>query len=118
MTWLESEFYQTTPRVCACGATEKIVDKHTYTFNGRLVQCGKCAPSQKFFIFSGPYRRINSDVACRYITQFGGSTFALQTDADDCKVYLRNAFGFAIAEVSMFDKYPKPPVETFENMPY
>ncbi len=119
-TWLASEFNDNTPRACACGAAEQIIDTHKYTLNGRLVQCEKCAPSQKHFIFSGPYKRKGSDVALRYIKRFGGSTFAIKTEAGDRKVFLRNTFGFAIAEVSMLEKYPLPlpPVETFENMPY
>ena len=57
-------------------------------------------------------RKVNSDVACRYITRFGGSTFAIQTEMDNCEVYLQNAGGKVLARVDMFDKYPKPVITT------
>ena len=62
-------------------------------------------------------RKIHRDVAIRYIERFGGSTFVVQTEIDDCEIYLRNAFGLAIATVSMFDKFPKT-VEIATEIPY
>ena len=54
-------------------------------------------------------RKIHRDVAIRYIERFGGSTFVVQTEIDDCEIYLRNFLGLTIATVSQFDKFPKPP---------
>ena len=51
-------------------------------------------------------RKIHRDVAVRYIERFGGSTFVVQTEIDDCEIYLRNSLGLTIAIVSMFDKFP------------
>ena len=58
-------------------------------------------------------RTIHRDIACRYISLFDGSTFAVQTDADDADIYLRNVFGLTIAKVLSTDRYPKP-VEVFD----
>ena len=54
-------------------------------------------------------RKIHRDVAVRYIERFGGSTFVVQTEIDDCETYLRNSLGLTIATVSQFEKFPKPP---------
>lgn len=59
------------------------------------------------------------DIAARYIQRFGGDVFIHQTDIDACDVYLRNCFGLAIAKVSPFDKFPKPPpAHYFSEIPY
>ena len=52
-------------------------------------------------------RRIYRDVAVRYLRIFGGQTFSVQTDVDDCEVYLENAKGLIIGKVSTLDLYPK-----------
>ena len=52
-------------------------------------------------------RRIYRDVAVRYLRIFGGQTFSVQTDVDDCEVYLENAKGQIIGKVSTLDLYPK-----------
>ena len=53
-----------------------------------------------------PIREIHRDIAVRYIRIFHGSTFIVPTAADDCIIYLRNAFGLTIAQVLATDKYP------------
>ena len=63
-------------------------------------------------------RKIHRDVAVRYIERFGGSTFVVQTEIDDCEIYLRNCLGLTIATVSMFDKFPKPPENIVDDLPY
>ena len=88
-----------------------------------LVRCSKCETqktqrgSEPEILFPHVYRRVFRDVACRYIRRFGGSTFSVQTAIDDCEIYLRNAIGFPIATVSMFDKFPKP-TPVFDDIPY
>ena len=61
-------------------------------------------------------RKIHRDVAVRYIERFGGSTFVVQTEIDDCEVYLRNSLGLTIATVSQFDKFQKTPAFV-DNLP-
>ena len=66
-----------------------------------------------------PIREIHRDTAVRYIQMFDGSTFVVQTAADDCEIYLRNAFALTIAKVMPTDRYPKvPSVSDFHEMPY
>ena len=57
---------------------------------------------------SKPIKEIHRDIACRYISRFDGSTFAVPISENQADIYLRNAFGLTIARVSMFDRYPKP----------
>ena len=64
-----------------------------------------------------PIREIHRDTACRYIQMFNGSTFVVQTDADDCIIYLRNAYALTIAKVKATDKYPTEP-EGVDNLPF
>lgn len=75
-----------------------------------LVHCSECEKpkAEPVLLFPHVYKRVFRDVACRYIQRFGGSTFSVQTDVDDAEIYLRNALGFPIATVSMFDRFPKP----------
>ena len=61
-------------------------------------------------------RKIHRDVAVRYIERFGGSTFVVQTEIDDCKIYLQNSLGLTTATVSMFDKFPKPPENIVDDL--
>ena len=61
-------------------------------------------------------KEVHRDIACRYIQRFDGSTFAVQTAADDAIIYLRNAFGLTIATVKPTDKFPKPVV--IHDLPY
>lgn len=64
-------------------------------------------------------RKVHRDIACRYIERYQGETFAVQTEIDDCKIYLRNANGKTIAEVLSTDRYPKlPSVTDFHEIPY
>ena len=103
------------------------------TFEGfNLVHCSNCeqrhpkpnanqpnGQTEPEILFPHVYRRVNRDVACRYIRRFGGSTFSVQTAIDDCEIYLRNCLGLTIATVSMFDKFPKPQDEqVFDEIPY
>ena len=62
-------------------------------------------------------RKIHRDVAIRYIERFGGSTFVVQTEIDDCEIYLRNFLGLTIATVSQFDKFQKPPENIVDDLP-
>ena len=88
--------------------------------NGVLVACKHCKPADEpEILFPHVYKRVFRDVACRYIQRFGGSTFAIQTDADDAEIYLRDRFGEVIATVSLLDQFPKPLAESvFADMPY
>lgn len=91
------------------------VDAQQMTFEGfNLVHCSNCEKPKRepVVLFPHAYRRVFRDVACRYIARFGGSTFMLQTDADDAEIYLRNSDGFTIATVSPFDRFPKSFDET------
>ena len=62
---------------------------------------------------------IYRDVAVRYLQRFGGSTFAMQTEADNSEIYLENPKGQILGSVSYLDKYPKPPADSeFADMPF
>ena len=64
-------------------------------------------------------RTIYRDVAIRYLTRFNGNTQTIQTHIDNCEVVLKNRYGSIIGQVSMFDKFPKPPpAESVADMPY
>ena len=70
-------------------------------------------------LFPHVYKRTWRDVARRYIQRFGGSTFSVQTAADDAEIYLRNRQGTPIATVSLLNRFPeKVDPSTFEGMPY
>ena len=93
----------------------------------RLVQCGNCqqvefaaeADSEPRILFPHAYKRTSRDVACRYIQRFGGSTFRVQTDADDCEIYLRNKHGETIASVSLQNRFPEHvDMAIFDDMPF
>ena len=88
----------------ACKRTRKEQSRHDH-FHARSV------------VGNNGIRVIHRDVACRYIERFGGSTFSVQTEIDDCEIYLQNALGQTIATVSMFDKFPKPPA-ILDDLPY
>ena len=64
-------------------------------------------------------RKIHRDIAIRYLERFQGETYAVQTEIDDCKIFLRNAEGKTLAEVLSTDRYPKlPSVADFHDIPY
>lgn len=87
-----------------------------------LVECGNCQQvefAEPTILFPHAYKRVHRDVACRYIAMFGGSTFRVQTDADDCEIYLRNKHGETIASVSLLNRFPEPVDESiFSEMPF
>lgn len=116
-------------------------DEGNATYHGyRLVKCGKCQDvqfvhrkaeiakvsariqrklQQHIATRDAGKRRVRRDVACRYIAMFGGSTFNVQTDADDCEIYLRNKHGETIASVSLLNRFPEPVNESiFDEMPF
>ena len=140
MTWLESEFYETRNELpCACGAVFPRHASHHLSsvfINGKATDCTKCKPNGTrsrrireianqieatlFRHREGKPRIVCNDVAVRYLKRFGGSTFAVQTDADDCDVFLKNREDAVIAVVTLFDRFPKPPPvnSEFADMPY
>ena len=87
-----------------------------------LVECGNCQSvefAEPTILFPHAYKRTYRDVACRYIAMFGGSTFRVQTDADDCDIYLRDKHGETIASVSLLNRFPEPVDESiFDEMPF
>ena len=94
----------------------------------RLVQCSECQRQKRIkkslrdhfqarLASLNGIRKIHRDIAVRYIERFGGSTFAVQTEIDDCEIYLRNAFGLAIAQVLSTDRYPTAE-KPIEDIPY
>lgn len=86
-----------------------------------LVSCGECSKrnTEPQILFPHVYKRTSRDVACRYIARFGGSTFAVQTDADDAEIYLRDKHGETIATVSLLNRFPEPVDERqFDKMPF
>ena len=121
MAWRDD--YRCARPLVSCQGCDTFYPSHQsatqMVFEGfNLVRCSACNEKTEPKIpFPHVYKRVNRDVACRYIQRFGGSTFSVQTAIDDCEIYLRNAFGFPIATVSMFDKFPKvSPV--FDDIPY
>lgn len=112
---------------CECGKVYPISESEKLSpnrINNVAKACTACnghpgPATEPELLFPHVYKRVFRDVACRYIQRFGGSTFSVQTDADDCEIYLRNREGLTIASVSLLDRYPKPPApETFADMPY
>lgn len=86
-----------------------------------LINCSDCHLKRREprLLFPHAYKRVNRDVACRYIAMFGGATFSVQTDADDCDIYLRDKHGETIASVSMLNRFPEPVDESlFSEMPF
>ena len=65
-----------------------------------------------------PIREIHRDTAVRYIQRFNGSTVVVQTAADDCDIYLRNAFALTIAKVLAADKYPVDAETPVQDLPF
>ena len=137
-TWLESEWYETRNELpCVCGAVFPRHAAHhlsSVSINGIFTDCTKCKPygersrrikeianridATLFRHRHAKPRIVCNDVAVRYLKRFGGSTFAVQTDADDCDVFLKNEADAVIAVVSLFDRFPKPPPATIADMPY
>lgn len=135
--WLESDRYDDREVIpCECGA---VYPRHSRSvnassINGKANGCTACKPSRHEreiakakarcllrlarHIANQRKRTIYRDVAVRYLQRFGGSTFAVQTESDDCEIYLENAKGQILGAVSYLDKYPKPPVTDFSEMPY
>lgn len=120
------------PNKCVCGSTRGhiVLNKQGYK-----AECTDCKPNswrsrqiqaianrieaKLYRHLNGKNRIVHRDVACRYLQRFGGRTFAVQTEIDDCEVYLKNANGEIIAVLSYLDKYPKPPADSgFADMPY
>ena len=127
MAWRDDYRCARPPVSCQGCDTYSPPNKHAnvMVFEGyRLVRCSKCQTprtrqTEPEILFPHVYRRVNRDVVCRYIRRFSGSTFSVQTAADDCEIYLRDRHGKTIATVSLFDRYPKPPADSvFADMPY
>ena len=138
MTWLESEYYETRNELpCACGAVfPRRLSYHisSVSINGKATDCTKCKPhgersrrireianSIEATLFRHRHakpRIVCNDVAVRYLKRFGGSTFAVQTDADDCDVFLKNEDDTVIAVITLLDRFPKPPPPAAADMPY
>ena len=95
---------------CGSHRSSRGIGEYQIHDNGQetLVNCSDCSRETEL-IFPHVYKRVFRDVATRYILRYGGSTFKVQTGDQDYEVYLRNKFGFPIATVSMFDKFPKTP---------
>ena len=107
--------------ICECGAVQYMhtFDRERRYTNGVLVECKHCKPTEPEILFPHVYKRVFRDVACRYIQRFGGSTFAVQTEIDDCEIYLRDRFGEVIASVSLRNQFSEKIDKTaFEGMPY
>ena len=123
------------PHQCvSCDAVISHGNRSTHSINGIPQKCEKCHRyaeirkvtqrirkriDEHLASQEAGNRRVHRDIACRYIAQFGGQTYSVQTDVDDCTVYLKNAHGKTIARVSMFDRYPKlPKTADFHEMPF
>ena len=64
-------------------------------------------------------RKVHRDIACRYIARYHGETYAIQTEIDDCKIFLKDAHGTTIAEVLSTDRFPKlPRTADFHEIPF
>ena len=136
--WLESDWYDDREVIpCECGA---VYPRHSRSVNASSINgiangCVKCKKTQREreiakaksrcrlklvrHIATSRKRTIYRDVACRYLERFGGSTFAVQTEADQSEIYLENEKGQILGSVSYQDKYPKPPETTdFSEMPF
>lgn len=127
MAWRDDYRCARPPVSCKGCDTFYPPNKHAtqMVFEGfNLVRCSACKPNgqtEPEILFPHVYRRVNRDVVCRYITRFGGSTFSMQTAADDCEIYLRNRHGATIATVSLLNRFPETPPENdsvFADMPY
>ena len=122
---------------CDCGNdVHKTFDRQTRSVNGQIVSCSRCVRRKAIAEVSERMhqrlknhiaaranqpitkRTIYRDVAVRYLTRFDGNTETIQTEIDDCEVVLKNRYGSIIGQVSMFDKFPKPPAEVATDMPY
>lgn len=120
------------PHKCVnCDAVISHGNRSTHSINGVPQKCERCTRHAEICIVTARIRkRIDEhlstrdagkrktyrDIACRYITRYGGSTYHLQTDADNSEIYLKNAKGKTIAKVLPTDRYPQP-VEVFD-LPY
>ena len=123
---------------CDCGNdVHKTFDRQTRSVNGQIVSCSRCVRRKAIAEVSERIRqrlnqhiatrtnkpitkrKIYRDVAVRYLTRFDGNTETIQTEIDDCEVVLKNRYGSIIGQISMFDKFPKPPAaESVADMPY
>ena len=137
-TWQESDAYEDRNELpCQCGAVypRHAIDHLSAVFiGGKATDCTACQPNGErarrikaianrieatLFRHRNGKRIVHRDVAVRYLQRFGGHTFSVQAEVDDCQVHLKNANGEVIAVVSYLDKYPKPPAErTFADMPF
>ena len=136
--WLESDWYDDREVIpCECG---EVYPRHSRSVNASSVNgiangCVKCKKSERqreiakakmrcrlklarHIAKARRKRIIYRDVAVRYLQRFGGQTFAVQTEIDDCEIYLENANGQIIGSVSYVDKYPKPPATDLSDMPF
>jgi len=123
--WREDSRCTRPPVTCQGCETHypKGVDEGNAIYIGfNLVECGNCQSvefTEPTILFPHAYKRVNRDVACRYIQRFGGSTFNVQTDADDAEIYLRNKHGETIASVSLLNRFPEHVDESiFSEMPF
>jgi len=122
---------------CECGKVYPKFSKqvHGSTVNGIHNGCISCKPERyqreleaitrsmlklaRHIAAARGHRKVFRDVAVRYLKRFGGSTFSVQTDVDDCEIYLENAKGQIVGKVDSRDKYPKPPPDSiFDDMPF
>ena len=122
--------------LCECGESTRF-DRQKRSVNGVIVSCSKCVRRKAIAEVSERIRqrlnqhiatRINKpitkrtiyrDVAVRYLTRFDGNTETIQTEIDDCEVVLKDRRGKIIGQVSMLDRYPKPPADSqFADMPF
>jgi len=124
---------------CTCGETYHVTDAerecNPHRINGIADGCKKCKPDRhqremakargrcrltlaRHIAKARGNRVIPRDVACRYLSRFGGCTFAVQTDADAAEMYLENAKGSVLGKVLYTDKYPKQTDCDFSDMPY
>ena len=135
--WKDVEVGREYPHQCVnCDAVISNLNRSKHTINGVPHKCEKCYRRSEIAVVADrirrqleahlaarkqhaikearrPIREIHRDIAIRYIQRFNGSTFHVQTAADDSDIYLRNAFALTIAKVLATDKYPSqaPPVQ-------
>lgn len=125
------EVGQEYPHQCVlCDAVISNGNRSTHSINGVPQKCEKCHRhaeickvtqrirkriDEHLATRTAGKRKVHRDTACRYIARHGGQTYHVQTDADDSKVYPKNAHGKTIARVSMKDRFPakteKPPAD-------
>ena len=117
------------PHQCvSCDAVISNGNRSTHSINGVPQKCERCSRHSEICKVTARIRKrinehlasreagkkvIHRDTACRYIARYGGSTYQLQTDADNSKIYLKNSLGKTLAKVLPTDRYPKP-VEVFD----